>query len=416
MSKKIFAIFILIFLINKCFPQVANFPFPQHNRYFKGTIRPNHISQDKIDGQVLDFYKNWKKQYVHEAIDPNQAYVYFEEEGSKLQSVSEGQGYGMIIETMMAGADPDAKKTFDHMLNYVLAHPSNPSTSLMAWSQLKDNKDKDATSATDGDMDIAYALLLADAQWGSGGKYNYKNSAVKMIGDIMKDEINGETYNILLSDAVKSDSKDYYDARSSDFMPLHFKLFEEATGDIRWRKVLDHNYALFSHMQKTFSPDAGLVPDFIIEINRHAKPAKARYLESRYDGYYNYNACRVPMRIAVDYLLTGDRRSYEMIRIINKWIRETTSENPDNISAGYTLAGDDIKSRKFEALSFICPFAVAAMIDPSNQQWLNAVWDYMNGFKLAEFDYYDNSIKMLCMLTISGNYWIPQTRVLSARP
>ena len=416
MSKKIFAIFLLIFLINKCFPQVANHPFPQHNTYYKGTIKPNHITLDKIDQQVLDFYKSWKKQYIHSAIDPNQAYVFFEEEGSKLQSVSEGQGYGMIIETMMAGADPDAKKTFDHLFNYVSAHPSNPATTLMAWSQLRNNKDKDATSATDGDMDIAYALLLADAQWGSEGEYDYKDSAIKMIRDIMRDEINAETFSILISDAVKSDSKDYYDTRSSDFMPLHFKLFEEATGDIRWRKVLDQNYTLFSHMQKTYSPDAGLFPDFIIDINHHPKPAKARYLESRYDGYYNYNACRVPMRIAVDYLVTGDKRSLGIIQVVNKWIRETTSENPDNISAGYSLGGDDIQSRKFEALSFICPFAVAAMIDSSNQAWLNAVWDYMTGFRIADFDYYDNSIKMLCMLTISGNYWIPQPHVLSRRP
>ncbi len=395
---------------------MANHPFPQHNAYYKGTIKPNHISQEAMDQQVLHFYQSWKKQYIHAAIDPNQAYVFFEEEGSKLQSVSEGQGYGMIIETMMAGADPDAKETFDHLFNYVSAHPSNPKTTLMAWSQLRNNTDKDATSATDGDMDIAYALLLADSQWGSKGAYNYKDSAIRMIRDIMRDEINAETYNVLLSDAVKPDSEDYYDTRSSDFMPLHFKLFEEATEDGRWRKVLNKNYSLFSQMQQIYSPDAGLVPDFIIAINHRPRPAKARYLESRYDGYYSYNACRVPMRIAVDYLITGDRRSYEMIQKINKWIRETTSGNPDNISAGYTLAGDDIKSRKFEALSFICPFAVAAMVDSSNQQWLNAVWDYMNGFSLSDFDYYDNSIKMLCMLTISGNYRVPRPPVLSPRP
>ena len=349
----------------------------------------------------------------------DQAYVFFEEEGSKFQSVSEGQGYGMIIEVLLAGADPEAKTTFNHLLNYVSAHPSNPQTTLMAWSQLRDNKVenvKESTSATDGDMDIAYALLLADAQWGSDGEYNYKDSAKRMIGDIMKDEINGKTYSILLSDAVKPDSEDFYDMRSSDFMPLHFKSFEEATGDLHWKKVVDQNYEVFKRMQMKYSPDAGLVPDFIININHIAKPAKARYLESRYDGYYNYNACRVPMRVAMDYLLTGDSRSYEMMGIINRWIRETTSGNPDNISAGYTLDGDDIKTRKFEALSFICPFAVAAMVDSSNQVWLNAVWDYMTGFKLEDFDYYDNSIKMLCMLIISGNYWIPQQHVLFHRP
>jgi hypothetical protein len=48
------------------------------------------------------------------------------------------------------------------------------------------------------------------------------------------------------------------------------------------------------------------------------------------------------------------------------------------------------------------------MIDSSNQQWLNDIWDYMTGFKLEDFDYYDNSIKMLSMLIISGNYWTPE--------
>ncbi|HSZ32714.1 MAG TPA: glycosyl hydrolase family 8 [Puia sp.] len=419
MRKRFLTIFIVTFLANKCFPQLANYSFPQHCVYFQGTIRPNHITQEKIDQQVLDFYKGWKKQYVHTTKDGNQAYVFFDEEGTKFQSVSEGQGYGMIIEALLGGADPDAKKTFDQLLNYVWAHPSNPQTTLMAWSQLRDMKDKnikEATSATDGDMDIAYALLLADAQWGSGGKYNYKDSAEKMIGYILRDEINGEFFSILLSDAVKPDSEDFYDTRASDFMPLHFKVFENATGDLRWRKVVDRNYELFMKMQNRYSADAGLVPDFITHINHIAKPAKPNYLESKFDGYYNYNACRVPMRVAMDYLLTGDKRSYKMMGIINRWIKETTSGNPDNISAGYTLGGDDIKGRKFEALSFICPFAVASMIDSTNQLWLNNIWDYLTGFKLAEFDYYDNTIKMLCMLIISGNYWIPPTHALSLRP
>jgi endo-1,4-beta-D-glucanase Y len=396
MSRKLFAIFILTFLVNICFSQMVHHPFPQHITYHSGTIRLSRLTRGKIDGQVLDFYNLWKKQYIHAASNPDQAFVFFEEEGSKLQSVSEGQGYGMIIVALMAGADPLAQETFDRLFNYVTAHPSK----------------EDATSATDGDMDIAYALLLADAQWGSGGHCNYLEAGRKMIHAIMKAEINPETYSILLSDAVESDSHDYFDMRSSDFMPLHCKSFEHATGDLQWKKVVDRNYALFSGLQKTYSPDAGLIPDFIIAINHHPKPAKAWYLESAYDGYYNYNACRVPMRLATDYLLTGDTRSYEIIRHINRWIRETTSGNPDNISAGYTLAGNDIKTRKFEALSFIGPFAVAAMTDQANQQWLNDTWDYMASFRLQDFDYYDNSIKMLCMLIISGNYWTPETTFL----
>jgi hypothetical protein len=47
------------------------------------------------------------------------------------------------------------------------------------------------------------------------------------------------------------------------------------------------------------------------------------------------------------------------------------------------------------------------MVDPANQRWLNAIWDYLVQFKLKDFDYYDNSIKMICLLILSGNYWAP---------
>ena len=263
----------------------------------------------------------------------------------------------------------------------------------------------DKSSATDGDLDIAYSLLLADKQWGSMGKVNYRDEALKMIASIMQHEINPHTYSILLSDAIEYDSKDYYDTRSSDFMPANFKAFESATHDKKWGKVIDNNYRMFSYMQRTYSPDAGLIPDFIRHINKTPTPAQANYLESPYDGYYNYNACRVPWRIATDYLLTGDLRAKAINDRINHWIRETTQNKPDNLSAGYTLEGNDVKHRYFEALSFIGPFGVSAMTDKKNQQWLNDVWDYLVNFKLKDYDYYDNSIKLLNMIILSGNYW-----------
>jgi endo-1,4-beta-D-glucanase Y len=152
-------------------------------------------------------------------------------------------------------------------------------------------------------------LLLADKQWGSAGKINYLEEAKRMIQAIMQHEINPKAFSILLSDAVEHDSKDYFDTRTSDFMPDHYRVFANATADSRWQQVIDGNYRLFSEMESRFSPDAGLVPDFIRRINKHATPAGPNYLESLYDGLYNYNACRVPWRIGTDYLLYGDKRA-----------------------------------------------------------------------------------------------------------
>ena len=47
------------------------------------------------------------------------------------------------------------------------------------------------------------------------------------------------------------------------------------------------------------------------------------------------------------------------------------------------------------------------MVDRDNQPWLNKLWDYTVNFRLKGFDYYDNSIKMINMIILSGNYWAP---------
>jgi endo-1,4-beta-D-glucanase Y len=397
-------VIVLLFFDIPLFAQQALMPFPQHVNYFPGTIRPNHISQAQLDNAVGSFYTEWKKRFIKNVPGKPESYVWFEGAGKK-QCVSEGQGYGMVIVALMAGFDPSAKATYDNLFRYYKSHPDKRSKYLMAWAQFTNGKSSDGTSATDGDMDIAYSLLLADKQWGSKGPINYLQAGNDMLNDIMQLDINHHTWSILLCDGIEPESKDYFDTRSSDFMPAHFKAFQQATNDVRWGKVIDTGYKLFSNMQAEYSPGAGLIPDFIVNINKKAKPAPPHFLESVYDGQYNYNACRDPWRIATDYLLTGDKRSKAIVYKINRWIRQTTNNDTYNLGAGYTLNGNDIKGRNFEALSFIAPFAISAIVDKKNQAWLNKVWDYTIAFKLKDFDYYDNTIKLLNIIIVSGNYW-----------
>jgi len=404
--KQAFALILLLCLGITSIAQPVLKPFPQHVKYFAGTIKPGNFSQAQLDSTVRSFYTQWKRRFIKNVPGKAQNFVWFDEKENK-QCVSEGLGYGMVITVLMAGFDPSAKMSYDNLVRYYKAHPDKRSKYLMAWAQYKNGKSLDGTSATDGDMDIAYSLLLADKQWGSKGDVNYLDAARKMIDDIMQHDINHQTWSILLCDGIEAESKDYFDTRSSDFMPDHFKAFAAATGDQRWINVIDEGYKLFGSMQEQYSPNAGLIPDFIVHINKSPKPAPPHYLESPYDGYYNYNACRDPWRLATDYLLTGDSRSKTMVDKINRWIRETTKNDTYNLSAGYTLDGNDLKGRDFEALSFSAPFAVSAMVDKQNQQWLNKLLAYLIGYKLKDFDYYDNTIKMLDMIVISGNYWPP---------
>lgn len=401
-------------------------PFPQHNPYTEGTILPNHISQQEMDDSVKSFYGAWKKQYVLPGCRQGEKYIWFEGSKSSNLCVSEGQGYGMVIVALMAGYDSTAKETYDCLYHWYKSHPSATSPHLMAWTQKKDCTSLDGSTATDGDMDIAYSLLLADAQWGRHSNIPYRQEALAMIDAIRQQEINPLNYIVMEANGENARSKDFFDMRSSDFMPDHVRAFRTATGDPAWDTVLANNYRVFRYLQHTYSPGAGLVPDFIKNIritpsqvsarpgqdsaddaNLFAQPVQPNYLESKYDGVYNFNACRVPWHIAADYLVSGDPRAGAFLSRINSWIRTTTKDNPDNISAGYNLSGEDLPHRYFEALCFICPFAVAAMASPDNQEWLNKMWDYIVHFKLKEFDYYDNSIKILNMIILTGNYWSP---------
>jgi len=228
--------------------QQAYKPFPQHIHYYFGSIAPNNLSQQELDKTVTCFYTQWKNRYIKSLPNKAECYVWFEGKDGK-QCVSEGQGYGMVIVTLMAGFDPSAKSTFDNLYRYYHSHPSNRGSHLMAWAQDTHDKDLDETSASDGDIDIAYSLLLANKQWGSNGGINYLHEAKSIIDDIMQYEINHQSWSVLLSNAIEHDSKDYFDTRSSDFMPANLKAFEQATGDRRWNKVIDNSYKLLSYMQ-----------------------------------------------------------------------------------------------------------------------------------------------------------------------
>ncbi|WP_244918806.1 glycosyl hydrolase family 8 [Paenibacillus dendritiformis] len=412
-------------------------PFPQHAAYASGTIKPNHVSQAAMDKEVGLLYDEWKKKYLKQnKYAADQYYVWYNDGGwnGEAITVSEAHGYGMMITALMAGHDPNAKKLFDGMYRYFRAHPSEINKDLMAWQQSDTNgaiiDSNGANSATDGDMDIAYALLLADKQWGSNGAINYLAEGKKIINAIMKSEVHPTEYHLQLGDWVQAydSDPDYKRAtRPSDFMLQHMKEFQAATGDARWGKVVDITYGIIQQVYKNFSPKTGLLPDFLYkdETDGQFKPVSYRkwntddgyFLESELDGEYNYNSCRTPWRIATDYMVTGDKRAKAQLSALNAFIR-SNHDTPGSIWSGYKLDGSERLSEWNGGLDFTAPFMVSAMIDASNQQWLNDLWDYhtdaANPTAQEWKYYYGNTIRLLSMIVVSGNWWSPSATAAGA--
>jgi len=385
----------------------AGQPFGNHeHQYAAGSIIPNHKSLGQLDQAVRSFYDIWKNKYLIKGCGSNRYYV---KAGlSNSITVSEAMGYGMIITALMAGHDPQAQAAFDGLYRYFVDHPSVGNKNLMAWSQdASCNTNLGGHSATDGDLDIAYALLLADKQWGSSS-IEYRSEASRVAQAIYSAEVHNSGNFVLLGDFADPGDGNFYTAtRSSDFMPGHFASFAKVLGDDRWNKVNDGTYQIVSTFQSKYSSKTGFLADFIVKASTTPMAAWPHFLEGDYDGEYKHNACRVPWRVGMHYLSGGDNRAKTAVQKINSFMKSKTSGNPNLIKSGYWLDGDTLPGGDYLSMAFVAPLGVGAMVDSSNQTWLNALWDVI--VATPSYDtYYDDTLKLLAMIAMSENWWSPE--------
>lgn len=394
----------------------ARRPFPQHLTYAPGTIRPSHRTQEQQDDDARAAYDRWKTAYLVAAGSSESGAkryrVAFGKPGTENHAVtvSEGQGYGMVLVALMAGYETEARPIFDGLWLFSRAHPSDFEHRLMGW-HVPPTRDGNS-AAFDGDADIAYALLLADQQWGSDGAINYMAEARTVIQAIAESMIGSDSHLPMLGDWVENNGpmRNQYTPRSSDFMPAHFRAFGRATGDHLWAEVTTASQHTVSLLQERFSPNTGLLPDFIETVSNtdhDPRPADPGFLEGSFDGLYAYNAGRVPWRIGIDALLNNDSTSMAQAQKIAAWSLAATNGVPKNIKPGYHLDGTPIPPADHFTTFFAAPLGVAAMTLPARpeigrQQWLNAIYDSVRD---VSQNYYEDSVSLLCMLIMTGNHW-----------
>jgi endoglucanase len=385
--------------------QIPSLPFPSHYATTAGTIKPNNQTQAQMDLEVKNFYDQWKATYLKPGCIAGQYYVEYTN-GTDI-CVSEGQGYGMVIVVHMAGSDAQAKFEFDGLYHWYKDHPSNINPILMNWRQGTSCLSTGNDAATDGDLYIAYGLLLAHRQWGSSGAINYLSEATILINAIKASEMYATSTTLNLGDwATDVVFKD--DTRPSDFNYDQFTSFYAFTNDATWNTLRTNCYNLVAEIQTNYSPVTGLLPDFIEDVDGTPHPAAANFLEGPSDGFYNYNACRTPWHLGTAFMINGDAQAKVAADKINAWIRTNASNAVANIKSGFKLDGTDIAGNNYQDISFIAPFGVSACVNPINQSWLNNIWSYIIADQLIDNDYYGNTIKMLCMLSITQNYFPPQ--------
>lgn len=389
--------------------------------YASGTILPS-APQAERDGQVLDFYRQWKATYLAHGCGEGRTYVDVGGDGKPVFggteantiTVSEAHGYGMLALVMMAKVDPQAQAEFDAMVRYFHDHPATSSPALLAWNQVEGCADAGdavggSNTATDGDLDIAYALLLADKVWGSAGGLDYAAEARATMAAVLAYEVEPVGMHLVIGDWAAHPDETFYrqTTRSSDFMVSHLRAFAAASGDAAWEQVLDRTYVIIDTVRREHAPQTGLMPDFIVDLDGQPRPADALFLEGEADGMYAWNAGRYPWRIGLDYLLNGEPRAKAALDPLNAWVRQSTADDPALIADTYRLDGATLPEHGSNSMAFVAPLGVAAMVDVRNQAWLDAIWADVVAKPLAEEDYFGNTLKLLSLIAMNGDWLAP---------
>ncbi len=391
-----------------------NRPFPQHVVYAPGSLRPSLHTQPTQDAHVTALYAAWKSRYLAQAGQESDGHPRYRIRTGRDPSnatVSEGQGYGMMIVAFMAGHDPDAQTLIDGLYEYALDHPSTIDSRLMDWrveaDEVPDPSGND--SAFDGDGHIAFALLLAEQQWGNDGRFDYRAAAATRLAGLA-DSVIGPTSKLpLLGDWVDPSGSPYseYTPRTSDFIFDHFRAFTVAVPAGPWPQVVAASHTAVDHVQTLHAASTGLLPDFLEPVSPSdptLRPASPGFLEGPFDGAYYYNALRVPLLLGVDALLSGDAISTSQARHFAVFSNGVATGVPANLPAGFELDGTPLPGSGYFTTAFAAPFAVAAMTDPGQQGWLDALYDAVRD---SDENYYEDTLSLISLLVLTGNYWSP---------
>jgi endo-1,4-beta-D-glucanase Y len=319
---------------------------------------------------AMSAYNSWKNSYVTPAVatatnPPTPQRV--RRPGNGDDTVSEGIGYGML-----AAAYVGDRVTFDGLWAYAKSHFD--AKGLMNWQIGSSGAVVSAGSATDGDEDMAWALLMASNQWSSA---TYLADAKAVIGAMYTNSIAGDGMLRPGDNWGASSPATFPDY----FSPAYFRVFAAATNNPNWGGIiLDRNYAILASVSGT----NGLVPDEITNITT-----------SQNSNTYGYDACRTPWRIGMDYCFNGETRAKTYLDKVGPFF---TNIGAANIGDGYSLSGSQTSGNK--SMAFIGPAGIAGMA--GYQSLLDGAFNF--GVANTSNDYFKDSLRVVTMFMMSGNF------------
>jgi len=351
--------------------------FPQNKAPTGGTCEVA-ANAAKFNTAISQIYARWTKNFVR--TDGTGLKVICPEQENGV-TTSESMGYGMLIAAAMGDKD-----SFDKMWAYVKGKLSG---GLMTW------KPGSQGSATDGDEDIAYALYMADGQWGG-----YKTDADAMAGAILTNDIaNG---------VVVGGSMFKSTFNASYFAPAAYRKFSGG-----FASVISKTYGLVN--ANINGSTAGIPTDWG-NPSDGSPVMPSGDVKSPIDGIaMGYDAARVPWRLGLDACTGGATDASASLNKIISFFgsKYDNGDSIDFLKAGWVKMSGAPHAKATNCQgSFIGPMGVAGMgAGGANgakfrDRAFRAILDILD---YGDFNhtYFPSTVGFLSLLLMSGNFPTP---------
>lgn len=369
----------------------ANFPFPQNRAVGPCTLPSNYRNSD-----VIAAFDKWKADTV--TADGAGGHLRVKrletDPGLELGStVSEGIAYGMMIAVYM-----DDQTLFDELWKYSQLWVND--NGLMHWYiNAAGTEVLGSGAASDADEDIAWALVMADRQWGGSGSLSdtYLNTARYQIDLVWQHEVlDGKL--LTAGDSWGG----WGDVNVSYFAPSYYRTFAEVSGNEGWNDVVETTYDTLSNSLRpeNGNSDNGLVPAW---CTSDGEPNNNVWNNGEAPTHYQYDSCRTPFRIGLDYCFHSEPRALDYVAKTSGFFSEV---GVANIVDGYDLDGTPRPQFSGgQSAAFIGPAAVGAMHSTSYQGFLDEAYTAVAGLDLLVGGaYYDESWTVISLLMMTGNF------------
>jgi endo-1,4-beta-D-glucanase Y len=373
---------------------MGRFPFPQNQRL------PLLCYPRQADaGDVRGAFERWRDEIV--TSDGARGGLRTRRpdtpDGQANSTVSEGIAYGMIIAVMM-----DDQAMFDGFWTYARCFLNK--SGLMDWYIAPDGQKPIAVgAASDADEDMAWALIMADRQWGGAGSLgeSYASIALRLIDAIYNTEVDHDRWPDMFLPGDDWRGRDVFNP--SYFAPNQYRLFGEVSGNAgAWQRVVDRGYEVLERSLNDASGNRknGLVPAW---CDSSGTPVEA------FPGAmtnYQYDSARTPFRMAQDYALSRDERARAYLARTSAFFANIGA---DALVDGYTLDGKPAPDPRSPAQNpgsavFVACAAAGAMHDPKYADFVEAAYARVRtGQLLTRSRYYNHCWTVLGLLMLTGN-------------